>query len=156
MSIEDNVLRFGKRYIPAPLPPDLRRMPMGHCFDNCELLALESHGKYRYVEGVARSYRNDVWLLHAWLTDGVHAFDPTWHFKFNDNDQELPFPGDYVGIEMDHWHVAEFMLTTEYAGVLANAWRAIDLAQKALGESAEVIHYQPKRARRRLGIVTER
>lgn len=127
--IKARVLEIGKAYEPALLPPTLQRMSMGFCFDNCALLAAKSHAlegpKYTYVEGVvipSRGSHKGLRMLHAWLTDGYHAFDPTWH-AYGEHGEEIPFPGEYIGIEMDIKKVAKFMRKSEYQGLLPNGWR---------------------------------
>lgn len=129
--IHNLVLTNGKRYVSALLPSDLKRMPVGHCFDNCALLCLLSKGKYKYAEGLAMNPITKEWMPHAWLTDGIHAFDPTWQ-AFDDNNVEYPFPGNYTGIEMPIEEVCNFMTRTKYAGVLMNAWRFPELAGKII------------------------
>lgn len=127
----DLVIKIGKSYQPALLPADIKRMELGSCFDASAIQALYNQ-KYRYVEGIAKSFRDNDWKLHAWLTDGVHAFDPTWKCLLNHTGEEIPFPGEYIGIEMDIMKVAEFMAATEYQGVIANRWRNEELATAAL------------------------
>lgn len=127
--IEHRIMRKGKQYIPALLPADIPRGKMGHCFDNCAVIAIE--GKYKYVEGIAGSFKDGVQIMHAWLTDGVHAFDRTWK-AYDLDGKEIPFPGFYIGIEMDVHSVAEFMLKTKHAGVFPNAYMAPELAEKLL------------------------
>jgi hypothetical protein len=127
--IRKNILEVGKRYIPAVLPEDLRKGLMGHCFDNCALQAFECKGKYSYVEGFVETTQHG-WILHAWLTDGVHAFDVTW--SADRDGKPTPIPFTYIGVEMDHTTVATFMIKTGYAGVLANGWRAQKLALEAI------------------------
>lgn len=137
--IVERVLRVGKQYEPALLPPDIARGETGKCFDTALIAALTSSGKYRYVESVAMAYAGrdmldklkGTWVLHAWLTDGEHAFDPTW-YALNPQGVEVPFPGIYVGIEMDTMAAADFVRRTEYQGILANAWRHPKLAEKAI------------------------
>lgn len=121
------IFKNGKRYIPAKLPKGLSRMQFRRCFDNCASVAIS--GDLDYVEGLVRDPRNpDRWVLHAWLTDGVHAYDPTWGqispVGF------LPILTDYIGIEIRIRPLATFMLKTEYASVFANAWRDPELALK--------------------------
>lgn len=137
--IVEFVLRIGKRYKPALLPPEISRGETGKCFDTSLIEALRSSGRYRYVEGVAMAYAGrdmldklkGTWVLHGWLTDGVHAFDPTW-YALDPQKVEVPFPGIYIGIEMDPMRAAAFVRETEYQGVLANAWRNPKLAEKAI------------------------
>lgn len=128
-NIVEYVLRNGKEYVSALLPNDLKRMPLHQCFDNCAVTALTS--KYRYVEGIAQNPHTRKFMAHAWLTDGVHAFDVTWG-AFNEKNEEIPFPGKYFGIEMPIQEVANFMITTGYVGVLMNSFRDLELAGKII------------------------
>lgn len=132
------LLEIGKHYEPALLPKGIKRWPIGRCFDACLMTALE-HPELRYVEGVAMCYvkgRNrkklrGQWILHAWLTDGEHAYDPTWK-ALDPEGNEQPMPAVYIGVEMDARAVADFCVETEYAGVIANRHRAPELAKKAI------------------------
>lgn len=125
----DLINRLGKKYTPAVCPDDIKRFDVGMCFDACIWNAIY-HPQYRYVEGVVLLHGDLQWKLHAWLTDGKHAFDPTW--KADVNGEEKPIPATYIGIEMGTKEVAKFMKVTEYQGVIANRWRNEDLAVKAL------------------------
>lgn len=120
----------GMEFVPATLPRDLERHPIGTCFDACAIQAIKNR-KYRYVEGIAKPLNGD-WTLHAWLTDGVQAFDPTWQTIDNLTGKEVPFAGVYIGIEMDTIEVAKFMKATGYQGIIANRWRNEELAKNAL------------------------
>lgn len=131
----NRILQNGKSFEPALLPKEIERGELGKCFDVCMVAALK-HPGMRYVEGVAMCYAGKdrlrgTWILHAWLTDGVHAYDPTWK-SFNPEGKEVPMPAVYIGIEMDTMAAARFVRETEYAGVLANESRAPALAAVAL------------------------
>lgn len=119
--IEKYVYEWGKEYIPAVLPTDLERMELHKCFDNCAILAAKNHPKYTYVEGLARNPKTGEMILHAWLTDGTYAYDPTWlAFK---GDVEVPVPTQYIGIEVKTEDVLIWWKEVQYAGILANSWR---------------------------------
>lgn len=126
--------RNGRYYTPALLPDGIPRGSVGDCYDNCAVNALKK--KFFYVEGMAlEPGTTDQWILHAWLTDaqfGKMAFDPTWRAMSFDNttEIEIPVPTKYVGMSMEIEDVAEFMLSTRYAGIFANAWRNPELAEK--------------------------
>lgn len=124
------ITKLGKSYKPALLPKDIKRFPIGKCFDGCAIQALYNR-KYRYVEGICKPSHEDRWFLHAWLTDGIHAFDPTWA-AIDEDGVHHPIPAEYIGIEMDIVDVARFMKETEYQGVIANRWRNEELAAAAL------------------------
>jgi hypothetical protein len=127
------VLDNGKSYKTAMLPADIEQGPLGQCFDWCALQAVQ-HRNYRYVEGVASDPTDpDNWILHAWLTDGEHAFDPTWYAESTEDAVRRPVPSDYIGIEMDILDVAAFMRVTGYQGILGNYWRNTKLADECLG-----------------------
>ncbi len=134
----DEVLKFvlerGKRYKPAVLPEGMRRGKLGRCFDNAMMAAMDRRD-LTYVEGVAMTIHPKTrgkWILHAWLTDGEHAFDPTW-YAIDDDKKEVPMPTVYFGVEMGVKDVAQFMMETEYAGVFANAHRAPELFEQIVG-----------------------
>lgn len=127
--LEHFLLSNGRPYKPALLPDDIERGRMGHCFDNALITAMRSGGRYTYVEGLAWNPRHGCWMLHAWLTDGEYAFDPTWYALDNRTGKEAPFPTVYIGIEMEARKVADFVMETEYAGVVVNAWRNPTLAR---------------------------
>lgn len=119
------VVMWGKKYKPAILPADIKRGKLGMCFDWCALQTAELNPKYRYVEGIASSPEdNNQWILHAWMTDGVHAFDPTWSATQDFSGKEVPMPSEYIGIEFNIFQVFNFMKLTGYQGLLANRWRA--------------------------------
>ncbi len=118
--IEAYVDQWGKEYIPALLPSDLERMELNQCFDNCAVLAIKNP-QYKYVEGFAISPHTGEKILHAWLTDGVYAYDPTWRALKGGVD--VPVPTQYKGIEVKTEDVLTWWKETEYAGILANSWR---------------------------------
>lgn len=120
-----------KTYTPALLPGRIKRGPVGMCFDICALTCMRQR-EFTYVEGLATDPSDpDNVILHAWVTDGVHAFDPTWD-AIDDDGLHHPVPSLYQGIEMDIMLVAKFMKTTGYQCVIANHHRAPELADKCL------------------------
>jgi len=127
--LEHFLLSSGRPYKPALLPDDIERGKLGRCSDNALMGAMRSGGRYTYVEGLAWGPKHGCWILHAWLTDGEHAFDPTWYAVDKQTGREAAFPTVYIGIEMEARKVAEFVMETEYAGVMANAWRNPELAR---------------------------
>lgn len=130
------VAELGRPYEPAVLPDNIPRGEVGTCFDTCALLALNYPG-YQYVEGIALSPDNrKKWILHAWLTDGAHAFDPTWKATDDNTGKEVPIPTEYVGIEMDIIKVAAFMRLTGYQGIIANRFRSPQIVDDILGVTA--------------------
>jgi len=138
--ITEKVLIHGKKYIPAITPSELQRGRIGDCFDWTLVQALMNYPKYKYVEGIAKRPTTNDFVLHAWLTDGVHAFDLTWGMYFGKSKEEaekagrvLPLPIDYIGIEMDAKDVAEFYRATQYKSVLHNGWRDEQRSEKLLG-----------------------
>lgn len=136
----NRILLQGRQYQSALLPKGVTRGPIGKCFDITLLNAMHNRS-LRYVEGVAMTYAGTDklaklkgrWILHAWLTDGTHAFDPTWR-ALDPQGNEVAMPTAYVGIEMDTMAVAHFVLTTKYSGVLANADKNPELAREAVGD----------------------
>lgn len=124
----------GKRHYSATLPKEIPRGPVGDCFDWCIVVALK-FPQYEYVEGIVYNPIAKKWIYHAWLTDGTHAFDPTWK-AVNDDGAEIPLHMmHYIGVQMDKTKVADFMRETEYKAVLKNYWRNKDLARAAVGLS---------------------
>lgn len=129
--IKQIIERRGKKYEPALLPEHIHRGRVGECFDTCTILA-NRHGLI-YVEGIARVNKGK-WIHHAWLTDGVRAYDPTWRC-LNLKGEEYPIPGEYIGIEMDVKDVAAFMIKTGYCSILANGHKNYKLANIAIREN---------------------
>lgn len=130
--VPNHIVKFikknGRLYTPAITPKDITRGAIGECFDTSAANALEE--KYIYVEGIAlRPGTENEWILHAWLTDGKMAYDPTWKADFQG--QEIPVPTTYLGIPMAIKDVAKFMLETRYASIFANAFRNPKLAEIA-------------------------
>ena len=130
--LEATIRRLGKSYTPALLPSDIIRGKLGFCFDTSVMVAFTSRGKYRYVEGMAQDPAQDgKWILHGWVTDGVHAFDPTWQ-ALDDNGNQQILPVEYIGIELPMAEVLRFMRKTGYQGVLANQARWQGMVDKML------------------------
>lgn len=126
------VRRHGHEYIPSLLRDDMHRGPINHCFDNCTVAALASKGKYQYVEGITEDPRErGRWIHHAWISDGLHAYDLTWQ-ALDSNNVEVPMPSRYIGIPMSAERVAAFMIATQYASVLANRKKNEKLALEAI------------------------
>lgn len=137
VSIKKLIRKYGREYTQAVLPPDIPRGPVGKCFDYCALQAAIfsknlQDGKYSYVEGIATDPETGRWVLHAWLTDGAYAFDPTWASFENHSGKELPMPCQYIGIRMPIKDVAHFMRKTTYQGLLGNRWRDPELVDTIL------------------------
>lgn len=122
------VLIMGKEYEPALLPADIPRGKEGNCFDWCALQTAKLFPKYQYVEGITTNPEHpDEWVLHAWMTDGTHAFDPTWNAIQDYSGKEVPMPSAYCGIAFNMRDVRDFMTETGYQGILANRARDIEL-----------------------------
>ena len=130
------IFKNGKQYKPAALPKEIAPGPLGKCFDVCAMAAASLRhyrdGKmverYQYVEGLARDPMNlSRWLTHAWLTDGEHAFDPTWK-AIRPDGEVLPILTEYVGIAIPLEKLTRFIVATEYASVVSNSWRNPELA----------------------------
>ena len=132
--IMDLLKAFGKEYKSAPLPIEIEFGSPGTCFDWC-VMQVSKYPRYRYVEGFTTEPNSTTPVLHAWLTDGTHAFDPTWRPVDLDTfeDRRVALPCTYIGIEMDIEAVLRFMKATMHQGVLANRWRSPELADKAIG-----------------------
>lgn len=85
------VVKYGRSYVPAALPADIRPMPLGRCYYNAYLLAKRRQSRgYFYVEGWATNKNGDA-MQHAWCADslGGRVIDPT----FPD-----PFGREYFGV----------------------------------------------------------
>lgn len=135
---EKNLAQFiinnGHTYTPALLPADIERGKVGDCFDWCALQASKNK-QYKYVEGLASTPDDpEFYTLHAWLTDGDKAFDPTWQAFDNDGVQH-PVPSHYFGIEIDIYDVHRFMKATGYKSLLANGHRAPELWHDIMGRT---------------------
>lgn len=123
LTIKKAILRYGKTYEAAELPDDIERGPTGKCFDWCMVQVINSKGKYRYVEGFASAPQDGRLTLHAWLTDGEHAYDPTWGIENTETGHVHHMDLRYVGVEMDIKDVMIFVQRTTYQGLLGNRWR---------------------------------
>jgi len=130
--IENIVKEHGKSYVPAVLPKDIPRGQVGDCFDHCLLQVSTIAADYWYVEGLAKPHDSDRWILHAWITDGKHAFDPTWLAMENDSGKEIPMKAEYKGIAMHTIDVIRFVRATGYKSVLGNFYMDEDLAASCL------------------------
>jgi hypothetical protein len=75
--IADFLLRHGKWYKAVEYPREMWEGCLGHCYGNAMIVAT-SEPRYRYVEGYACPIETGLPVHHAWVTDGTHAFDPTW------------------------------------------------------------------------------
>lgn len=119
--LKEYMTTHGRQYVPALLPKEIRRGKVKTCFDTCVKNAIDNNETFRYVEGIALHPNKQIWILHAWLTDGVHAYDPTWQ-AFDHEQNEVVLPVTYVGIELPLKPVGQFMLKTKYCGVIANSY----------------------------------
>ena len=127
-TLEKYFKKNGKPFIPEDLPDDIQMGRVGDCYDTSAIIA--TRRKYRYVEGLARNPLTGEWILHAWVTDGLYAYDPTW-FTVCDG-KHLKVKTDYIGIEMDIETVALFMGKTGYKAIVANHWRNREISKKML------------------------
>lgn len=129
------VNKHGWWYTPAPLPDDIQRGELNRCFDNSIIQATKTHGKYTYVEGIAY-YQGEAYV-HAWLTDGKHAFDPTWVAE----DSKGNFIGDqvwlYQGLPFALDMAAMYFISTGLQGILANRERDPELFKSLIAYSKE-------------------
>lgn len=120
------VTKNGKQYIPALLPEDIERGRPGDCFDHCAVQVYKNR-HYKYVEGIASNPEDpEEFIYHAWITDGTHAFDPTWQAN-DDSFKEHPIPSTYIGIEVEILELVRFLTKVGYKGILANHWRNPEL-----------------------------
>jgi hypothetical protein len=95
---EQLVLSCGFLMESKPLPPTITSGASGHCYWNCQQLALED-SSLTYIEGYALHTDVGFPLAHAWLldADGL-AIDPTWDT-----------PGCYFGIPLSTAWVQSFL-----------------------------------------------
>lgn len=130
------VVKNGKIYESAVLPKYIKRGDPGNCFDWCAALATK-HKHLQYVEGYATDPSDrDRWVHHAWLTDGTHAFDPTWQVT-DDEGVEHPVPSHYFGVQFLTKDVALFITTTGYRSIFMQRWRAPELFNEILERAIE-------------------
>lgn len=116
------LLKYGKEYTLAPLPTDIPKSKRGYCYERCMALAIKNK-KYTYVEGIgidkSPEYEgSNEYLMHAWLTDGVHAYDPTWARR---NGKELYYApvSKYFGIEIPTKYIDSFLDESQPFGALS-------------------------------------
>ena len=126
--IKRYIEQHGKEYIPTVAPKYMERGKVGECFDASLLAAYKYNLKY--VEGLAYNPINKRWILHAWVSDGKHAFDLTWR-AYKDG-VEVPMPTKYYGVELDKYLVAEFIKKVGYNCILKSGYRNKTIAQKIL------------------------
>lgn len=125
----------GKEYKPALLPDDIKRGQVGACFDFSLLQAFASRGKYQYVEGIA-IYKGKT-HVHAWLSDGVHAFDPTW-LCYDKDKIERPLPVVYLGVALDVQTATSYFLVTERSGIIPNRALLPNLFEEVIERSRKL------------------
>jgi hypothetical protein len=138
----DIIDQYGKEYLAAPLPDDIQLGRPGDCFDWSAFQAAKHKGKYQYVEGIASEPGHpNVWVSHAWLSDGIHAFDPTWQaFRMHHGRKKYyAVPSRYVGVEIPIGFVRDFVRRTGYKAVIFNRWRAPELVQEMLDRKKPII-----------------
>ncbi len=133
LPIETIIERYAKEYKAALLPDGLKYGEPGDCFDYCTLLVL-NNPEYTYVEGVASDPKTGNWLVHSWITDGVHAFDPTWRTTKNDTGEYVVMPSKYYGIPFKRMDLFEFIAKTKMKSVLHNRGLAPELFQRMIRE----------------------
>ena len=121
----------GTKYIPSRRLTDIPSGKVGDCFDHC-LISVLTRSHLKYVEGIAiNPLDRTEWILHAWLSDGLYAYDPTWLAKDKEG-KEIPVPTLYIGIPFETRAVAKFVSETEYKSIMANGWRCRMLADEML------------------------
>lgn len=109
--LSEFVLRHGRAWQPAPLPPDLTPMAKQQCFRNAALLAMEKPNLV-YCEGWALGI---VPVEHAWCVDERgRVIDPTW----------IKPPGiEYFGIAFKTPYLFRVLRDSERYGLIDN-WHA--------------------------------
>ena len=123
------ITELGQEYKPAALPSDVSRGDVGECFDVAFINVFFST-KYQYVEGMA--FSGTEWVYHAWLTDGIHAYDPTWAVIGGMGMEDPKNPLRYIGIPLPAGFVSFFTQKTGYSGVLGNRARYPTAVDKIL------------------------
>lgn len=131
-SLQEYIEKHGKQYRPMTCPDYVMRGEVGQCFD-VSMLNAAAFQHLRYVEGIAaHPFEENVWIYHAWLTDGKYAFDPTWGMQHKDGGTVRPVLTTYIGIELDMRKVAWFVQATKYKAVMANGWRNREIADRLI------------------------
>lgn len=131
---------YGEHFNPKLCPADIVRGRIGDCYDTCVLNTLRNEHKYRYVEGIATPADGKP-RLHAWLTDGIHAFDPTWFSLDNKTGKEV-IPDEkhrtqYVGVSFEPRDVWRFVQRTGNKGIFVNISVARILFMEILHNAVE-------------------
>lgn len=124
----DMIMKHGKHYKPAALPADIPQGRLGWCFDDSMIASIRTNEKYTYVEGLAKAPGEKKWILHGWVTDGIHAFDPTWQGDTKKAKVK------YIGIEIPLVAVMLFVKATEYQGIIPNRHRYPHTIESIIGE----------------------
>jgi hypothetical protein len=99
----------GREFKPIEFDPRYQQFKgkMKDCFYNAYRMAQITG--LDYVEGFADSI---VPTLHAWVTDGTHAIDPTWPYNINNQ---------YVGVVLPFSYVNKIVMERKAYGVL-DSW----------------------------------
>lgn len=124
---EEFVLKNGRQWTPAPLPPDISKMTVKECFKNATLLALERRD-LTYVEGYAVGI---IPVNHAWCVDAEgRVVDPTWP-EVGTEYYGVPFDKEWLFREVekmkyygliDDWRRKWPLLRKKVEGFLAMEW----------------------------------
>lgn len=105
--LERFILRQGRDFTPAPLPPEYPQDPKRECFRNASIIAV-ADPSLLYCEGVAMSAFGFP-THHAWcVKDGV-VIDSTW---------DRPEDCLYRGVTFTHDELLDHLNSAEVYGIL--------------------------------------
>ena len=104
-SMGEFVLRNGRNFEPAPLPPDVKRGKMKECYLNAGQLSTRNPDRFIYCEGYALGV---IPVMHAWCVDlEGRVVEPTWKDGT-----------EYFGVAIKHGYLIRMMQRTETWGVI--------------------------------------
>jgi hypothetical protein len=116
LTVEQLLLKYGKGWTPAALPPGVARGLRHQCFENACYLAHERPA-LTYVEGYGFKSRIPVPILHAWCVDRAgRVVDITW----NEPDKSC-----YFGIPFKTSFLRFFLIQEKHYGILDSPYAPI-------------------------------
>lgn len=138
--IEDILEKKWRHFTPKELPEGLDRYELWNCYDASVMTVLRNQDKKLfYCEWIATVTRTGERYLHAWVSDGEYAYDPTWRVELQGEVVSSRGHIEYFGIMMWKQEVWEFMLDTNHKAILANRNKNKELADIAINSGKDIL-----------------